>query len=165
MKSSRYNLIISAVAVLLALVGCNSLENPTENSQYKKDNEEFVNNAEAKGYTKLLFLNAKHPIYYKVIKQHESEDALYPYQDSEVSIDLSGRLISGEVFQKQGVIPAKVSSLILGMQYALQSMRVGDTWEVVVPYELGYGPYKKGNIIQGYSTLIFNVTLVDITKR
>ena len=38
-------------------------------------------------------------------------------------------------------------------------MKVGDQWELYIPYQLGYG--KDGySDIPGYSTLIFNVNLV-----
>lgn len=40
-------------------------------------------------------------------------------------------------------------------------MKVGDQWELYIPYQLGYG--KDGySDIPGYSTLIFNVNLVGI---
>ena len=41
-------------------------------------------------------------------------------------------------------------------------MKVGDQWELYIPYQLGYG--KDGyRDIPGYSTLIFNVNLVGIS--
>lgn len=157
--------ILVALAAIVLLAGCNSSYTPPEESQYKKDNDAFVENAVANGYTELYFLTAEYPIYYKVIKKHEGENALYPYQGSKVKIELSGQLISKEFFQKKSLMPVQVNKLVLGMQYALQSMNVGDTWEVVVPYQLGYGAYNNGYTIPAYSTLIFNVTLLEILQQ
>jgi FKBP-type peptidyl-prolyl cis-trans isomerase len=39
---------------------------------------------------------------------------------------------------------------------------VGDKWEVWIPQELGYGTTGSGEI-PGYSTLVFEMELVEIT--
>ena len=79
-----------------------------------------------------------------------------------MKMELSGRFISGEIFQEKGEITSPVNKLVLGVQYALQMMNVGDHWEVVVPYQLGYGAYTQYNKIPGYSTLIFDIKLLEI---
>lgn len=48
-----------------------------------------------------------------------------------------------------------------GMKTATMEMRVGDRWEVYVPYQLGYGTDDSGSI-PGYSTLIFDWYLSEI---
>lgn len=56
-----------------------------------------------------------------------------------------------------------VTTLVAGWQTALQEMKVGDRWELYVPYDMGYGV--NGDIsIPGYSTLIFDLDLVGIKK-
>ena len=40
-------------------------------------------------------------------------------------------------------------------------MNVGDSVEIIIPYNMGYGGSQTG-IIKPYSTLIFNLKLVDI---
>lgn len=53
-----------------------------------------------------------------------------------------------------------VSSLIQGWQEVLQKMKVGERWEVYIPWKYGYG--SSGNeAILGYSTLIFDIQLLD----
>lgn len=54
----------------------------------------------------------------------------------------------------------EVSGLVDGFATALQKMHKGDEWEVYIPYQLGYGK-KTSNSIPGYSTLVFDITLVD----
>ena len=55
-----------------------------------------------------------------------------------------------------------VSGLKEGFSTAIQHMRKGDYWRIYVPYNLGYGSAGSGKI-PGYSTLIFDVTLLDIS--
>lgn len=53
-----------------------------------------------------------------------------------------------------------VSQLIQGWQEVLQQMKVGERWEVYIPWEYGYG--SSGNeAILGYSTLVFDIQLLD----
>ncbi|MDO5016762.1 MAG: FKBP-type peptidyl-prolyl cis-trans isomerase [Porphyromonas sp.] len=156
-------LVYVLFVLLLGLTGCNVDYKP-EDSEYKKENVAFVEEAVNKGYTELRFLNTNPPIYYKVIEASEAANKEYPLQGSTVKMELSGKLISGEIFQAPGPLTMRVNQLILGMQYALQSMNVGDRWEVVIPYELGYG-YRNHGTIPAFSTLIFDIQLVEITAR
>lgn len=59
-----------------------------------------------------------------------------------------------------------VSKTVAGMSTALQQMRCGDYWRIYIPYQLGYGTADQTNssgvtTIPAYSTLIFDVQLVD----
>ena len=56
-----------------------------------------------------------------------------------------------------------VSGVITGWTTALQEMKEGDRWELYVPSDLGYGDYGK-NEIPGFSTLIFDLDLVEVKK-
>ena len=40
-------------------------------------------------------------------------------------------------------------------------MPAGSRWEVVIPYNLGYGSCPAG-AIKAFSTLIFDITLLDV---
>ncbi|MDH8702043.1 FKBP-type peptidyl-prolyl cis-trans isomerase [Dysgonomonadaceae bacterium PH5-43] len=58
--------------------------------------------------------------------------------------------------------------IVRGLSYAIQNMVVGDKWLVCIPYTLGYGAsglYSGGvTLVPGYSTLFFEVQLLDFTK-
>ena len=56
-----------------------------------------------------------------------------------------------------------VSGVITGWTTALQEMKEGDRWELYVPSDLGCGDYGK-NEIPGFSTLIFDLDLVEVKK-
>jgi FKBP-type peptidyl-prolyl cis-trans isomerase FklB len=81
-----------------------------------------------------------------------------------VSVYYKGTLINGTVFdemEEQG-FPAqfKVNGVISGWQEALETMRVGDHWELVIPSNLAYGTRGGGGVIPPNQTLIFDMELV-----
>lgn len=54
------------------------------------------------------------------------------------------------------------SAQIDGLATAFQYMHIGDRWTVYVPYSLGYGTQGSASpLVPGYSTLIYDVMLVD----
>ena len=54
-----------------------------------------------------------------------------------------------------------VSNLVDGYATALQHMHRGDYWRVYIPSDLGYGASGSGTSVPGYSTLIFDLLLVE----
>ncbi len=60
-----------------------------------------------------------------------------------------------------GIYRAKLNDLIDGWAAAVCDMNVGDTAEIVVPYDMGYGESSQGSI-PAYSNLVFNIRLADI---
>lgn len=100
---------------------------------------------------------------YKVIKEGEGES---PKSTDEVSVTYTGKLIDGTVFdssEKHGGKPAnfKVGQVIRGWTEALQLMKKGAEYEIFIPSNLAYGERGTPGIPPN-STLIFNVTLLDI---
>lgn len=63
------------------------------------------------------------------------------------------------------MLPAKMvpGQMVLGFTTTLLNMHVGDRWLVYMPSQLGYDS-KKTDGIPTYSTLIFDVTLLDYWK-
>ncbi len=88
-----------------------------------------------------------------------------PTNKDRVVVHYTGKLIDGTVFDSsvgRGE-PSKfmVGSVIQGWQEALQLMKVGSKWELVIPSNLAYGERATGNI-PANSTLIFEVELLGI---
>lgn len=57
----------------------------------------------------------------------------------------------------------RLSNTVTGFQVAVMSMNVGDSCEVVIPYQSGYGRSGSGSILP-YSHLHFFIKLKDISK-
>jgi FKBP-type peptidyl-prolyl cis-trans isomerase FklB len=89
-----------------------------------------------------------------------------PTAASTVRTHYHGTLINGEVFDSsydRGQ-PAEfpVGGVIKGWTEALQMMPVGSKWRLHVPHDLAYGEQGAGGAIGPFSTLVFDVELLDI---
>jgi len=83
-----------------------------------------------------------------------------------VSVNYTGRFADGQVFDSnEGRAPATfpLGRLIRAWQIAIPYMGIGDTAEIVVPMEMGYGP-AGGGPIPGGATLLFTIELLDVTR-
>ena len=82
-----------------------------------------------------------------------------------VTVYYKGALINGKVFdQTKAEEPAQFPAdrLIAGWVEALKLMKTGDTWEIAVPADLGYGADGAGDSIPPNQTLVFTMTLVKV---
>ncbi|MCL1126769.1 FKBP-type peptidyl-prolyl cis-trans isomerase [Shewanella surugensis] len=89
-----------------------------------------------------------------------------PGYDATVRTHYHGTFINGDVFDSSVARdqPAEfpVSGVIAGWTEALQLMPVGSKWKLYVPQHLAYGERGAGASIPPYSTLVFEVELLDI---
>ncbi|NKF49694.1 FKBP-type peptidyl-prolyl cis-trans isomerase [Shewanella sp. WXL01] len=100
---------------------------------------------------------------YEVLVQGEGDK---PTLESTVRTHYHGTFINGEVFDSsvsRGQ-PAEfpVNGVIAGWTEALQLMPVGTKLKLFVPQHLAYGERGAGASIPPYSTLVFEVELLDI---
>ncbi|NNF32667.1 MAG: FKBP-type peptidyl-prolyl cis-trans isomerase [Saprospiraceae bacterium] len=120
---------------------------------------------------KFLMENAKDPdvvvlpsgLQYKVIVEG---DGPVPVASDKVKTHYHGTLIDGTVFDssvdRNEPISFNVTGVIKGWQEALQLMKVGSKWQLFVPEGLAYGQRARSDVIGPYSTLIFEIELLDI---
>ncbi|MGR6979924.1 FKBP-type peptidyl-prolyl cis-trans isomerase [Testudinibacter sp. P27/CKL/0425] len=89
-----------------------------------------------------------------------------PSRQDQVRVHYTGSLIDGTVFDSsvQRGQPAEfpVSGVISGWIEALSMMPVGSKWRLTIPHHLAYGERGAGASIPPFSTLIFEVELLDI---
>ncbi|WP_042959152.1 FKBP-type peptidyl-prolyl cis-trans isomerase [Erwinia tasmaniensis] len=89
-----------------------------------------------------------------------------PSRQDRVRVHYTGKLIDGSVFDSsvQRGEPAEfpVSGVIPGWIEALTLMPVGSKWQLVIPHGLAYGERGAGASIPPFSTLVFEVELLDI---
>jgi FKBP-type peptidyl-prolyl cis-trans isomerase FklB len=92
-----------------------------------------------------------------------------PKKTDKVKVHYHGTLVDGKVFDSsvERKEPASfgVGQVIPGWTEALQLMKVGDKWKLVIPPDLAYGARgTPGGPIGPNAVLIFEVELLDIVK-
>ncbi len=102
---------------------------------------------------------------YEVIKKGNGE---IPTATDQVKVHYHGTLIDGSVFDSSidrgEAIVFGVNQVIPGWTEALKLMPVGSEWKVYIPYNLGYGAQGSGPDIKPFSTLVFDVELIEIKR-
>lgn len=103
---------------------------------------------------------------YEILKQGKGEKPVGPY--TRVKVHYHGTNIDGKVFDSsvdKGV-PATfgLNQVIKGWTEGLQLMNVGSKYKFFIPQELAYGAQDRGEFIKPFSTLIFEVELLEIVK-
>ncbi|QDT71120.1 FKBP-type peptidyl-prolyl cis-trans isomerase [Lacipirellula limnantheis] len=126
----------------------------------EKDKAYLVTNGKAQGVQ-----TTPSGLQYKVLKKG---DGPTPTKADTVTVHYRGKLVNGQVFDESyGGEPASfgVGQVIPGWTEALQLMKVGDKFEVVIPADLGYGARGAGDVIPPNSTLIFEVELLGVKGK
>ncbi len=130
-------------------------------AEYKAENEKFLADNKAKEGVKTTASGLQ----YKVIKEGKGE---IPTETSRVKVHYKGTLIDGTEFdssyKRKEPATFGVNQVIKGWTEALKLMPVGSKWELYIPQELAYGDRQTGGQIKPFSTLIFEVELLDIEK-
>ena len=175
MKNVNY--LIVFFAFFAALSAC---KKDDKNDAWKEANtnayEEITKNP---NYHELKTGSGPSGVFYKIIKSGTGTE--HPFQTSSVKVLYKGSFYDGSIFDQgtsKNENPVEFSltgnGVIRGFSFALQNMVVGDHWEIWIPYYLGYGStgytitdYLSGTyktVIEGYTTLVFEVELVSIVQ-
>ena len=127
--------------------------------QAKADGENFLKeNAQKEGV-----VTTASGLQYMILKEGEGKS---PKATDKVRCHYEGMLIDGTLFDSslQRGEPADfpLNGVIAGWTEGLQLMKEGAKYRFFIPYLLGYGANGAGSSIPPYSTLIFDVELVQV---
>ena len=110
------------------------------------------------------FITTSSGLQYRILNEGFGDSS--PGPESVVSVHYRGTLTNGLEFdssyKRNQPASFQVNGVIRGWTEALQLMKEGDKWELIIPPDLGYGNKGVGNIIPPDSTLIFEVELLEI---
>ena len=147
--------------VLLPLVALTACEKKSDAAGYDtspESNARFLADyAKRPGVTKL-----PDGLMYRVLKAGTGPQV---QKDNDVvTVYYKGALITGKVFDQTKEDPAQFAAgaLIPGWVEALKLMKTGDTWELAIPPELGYGADGAGDAIPPNQALVFTMSLVKV---
>ena len=120
----------------------------------------------AENKTKEGVITTESGLQYKIIKAGKGE---IPTKESSVKVNYKGTLIDGTEFdssyKRNAPATFRADQVIKGWTEALTMMPVGSKWELYIPQELAYGSRETGGQIKPFSTLIFEVELLEIEKK
>jgi len=129
----------------------------------KAKSEKFLEENKSKKGVKVT----KSGLQYIVLKEGKGDT---PKATSRVKVNYTGTLIDGTEFDSSAKnkkpVEFAVNRVIKGWTEGLQLMKVGSKYKFFIPQDLAYGAFpRKGGVIKPFSTLIFEVELVAITKK
>ena len=137
-------------------------ENALLYSDNKKQGEDFLATNKERPEVK----TTESGLQYEIIKQGKGKT---PTATDMVKVHYHGTLIDGTVFdssiERNEPATFGVSQVIKGWTEALQLMPVGSKWKLYIPYDLAYGDREVSETIKPFSTLIFEVELLDIVEE
>lgn len=173
-------LLPALLLMLFAFFSCNETNGVDEYANWQNRNQTFIDSLQNVIDTKSnpnlfvvpLMSTTKYKIYVEKVAGY-NEIGSRPLDTDTVQVYYRGKLINGEVFDQcfTGVnpspefdVPFKTvvgSGVITGWTEVLRQMKKGERWIVYIPHQLAYGTAGSGKIL-GYSTLIFDMNLVNI---
>jgi FKBP-type peptidyl-prolyl cis-trans isomerase len=128
---------------------------------YIEQNEAFL----AKNKEKAGVTTTASGLQYEVIKMGTGPK---PTAQNTVKVNYVGSLIDGTEFdssvKRNEPATFPVSGVIPGWTEALQLMPVGSKFKLFLPSTIAYGANGAGEVIKPFSTLVFEVELLEIVK-
>lgn len=153
----RYLLIVSLIIVSCSLssclkdkdTGCEAVAPETEAAKMKTYCET----------KEIAYSTLSSGIFYEII---EPGEGAAPTLDSRVTVNYTGELLTGYVFDKStSPVSFGLSGLIAGWKQGLPLIKKGGRIKLVIPSYLGYGCTAM-NGIPANSVLYFDISLLDV---
>ncbi|MCM1110090.1 MAG: FKBP-type peptidyl-prolyl cis-trans isomerase [Clostridium sp.] len=174
----KYKLTLPITAALTAasiFAGCGSESTWEKYEKWRDTNNEFYNTMVARQnpdgtpyYTELKpsWYPSSGVLIHYFNDRSLTDGNLSPLQTSYVTTKYrlslyNGTAVDSSYAATDSLFTAQLSTMIAGWQVALSDMRVGDSVQVVIPSQAGYGTAGSGSVLP-YSVLLFDIKLVDI---
>ena len=165
---SKFRITLLALTAFVGVAGFYIIHKKEIESPKKPQHaasSSFTNQKETlSNHTSEEFVTTSSGLQYRILNEGSGNDS--PGPKSLVSVHYRGKLTNGLEFdssyKRNQPASFPVNGVIRGWTEALQLMKEGDKWELIIPPDLGYGSKGAGNIIPPDSTLIFEVELIEI---
>ncbi|MFG6382577.1 MAG: FKBP-type peptidyl-prolyl cis-trans isomerase [Muribaculum sp.] len=167
----KFPIIAFFVIAIVTLMSCKDDNNLDDYKEWRSLNNNWLSELELSSgsyYRKVIpsYDKGQYVLMHWFNDRNTTAGNLQPYYTSTVAVKYIGRLYNDEAFDSSylatdSLFVTKVNAVIPGWTIALQEMHVGDSVEVVIPYQSAYGTTGSGKILP-FSNLKFNIKLVDI---
>ena len=148
--------IFCIISLTVLVSGCENKKKSSNTSAGAK--APFVVPADAGEYKRLPI-----GLKYRIIKEGAGKT---PKATDKVTVHYRGTMPDGKEFDSsysRGTPTTfPVNGVIKGWTMALEKMKVGGQWQLIIPPELGYGSAGAGAVIPPNATLHFDVELIKI---
>lgn len=128
----------------------------------KKAGEDFL----AENKVKKGVITTESGLQYEVITEGSGDKAL---PTSKIKIHYHGTTIDGQVFDssvdRKEPIDATPTQFIAGFSEGLLLMNKGAKYRLYIPQELAYRAQQRGDLIKPFSTLVFDIEMLEITNE
>lgn len=150
-------ILLAAAGFLVA--GCSAKKTypltPEGNAQYLVDNK-----------AKPDVVTLPDGLQYRVIAKGDGKGNTPTDGGDLLTLSYTGRLVDGTIFDqtKPGeTMQVQAADVLAGWMEALERMKEGDEWEVVIPAKLGYGAAGSDKVPAG-ATLIYDLKFVAMRR-
>ena len=183
MAMRRFPIFIATLmAMALAIVSCGDDDNTWDDyAEYRQANIDWLQQQyEKKDASGKPVYTMLRPTWdqgsYVLIRYFNdtmlTKDNPKPFLTSTVDVKYHGSLYDGTPFDSSylrtapadSIYRTKLTDVVGGWVIALTTMHKGDSCEVIIPCEQGYGSIERTGI-PPYSALVFGIKLVDIYKQ
>lgn len=170
-------IVLFAIALVVGITACSDNDNNWDDyTEWREENDAWLAEQQAlRGPNGALFYSKVVPEWYQGsgVLIHFYNDTnltagnLRPLSTSQVKVKYKGELYTGAGFDSSylatdsAVVFTNGPDLIMGWRIALSVMHVGDSVDVVIPWQQAYGINGNGGIAP-YTNLKFSMKLVDI---
>jgi len=162
---SKFRIPLLTIATFVGVAGFYIIHKKEIEFPKKHDASSSFTNQKEKlsNQTSEEYITTSSGLQYRILNEGFGDS---PGPESVVSVHYRGKLSNGLEFdssyKRNQPTSFPVNGVIRGWTEALQLMKEGDTWELIIPPDLGYGSKGVGNIIPPHSILIFEIELIEI---
>lgn len=170
--------IVIAVSYVISSCSVNNEDTWTEYADWRNANNAWIEAKQAETtstgelyYTKVVpsWNSQAYVLIHYFNDTTLTQNNLKPLYTSTCDLKYYGTMYEGTAFDSSYTSTSPADSIyrsylpdeISGWAIALMNMHVGDSCEVIIPYDLAYGSYSSGSVYP-YSHLKFGIKLVDI---
>ena len=165
---NKFRTLLLTLAAFVGVAGFYIIHKKEIESRIKTQNAAYSSltnqNETLSNQTSEKFVTTSSGLQYRILNEGSGNDS--PGPESVVSVHYRGKLTNGLEFdssyKRNQPASFPVNGVIRGWTEALQLMKEGDKWELIIPPDLGYGSKGVGNMIPPDSTLIFEVELIEM---